>query len=253
MKPRYFLFCIATILLSTCAYDTIPTIEDCSELSITLSIDELQATPCGTAQGSFRVLPNGQLEDFTFSIDGSNFQESNAFTGLLAGNYTVTAQTSSGCIGTTTVTITDESNVTLSVSTNEAGCSSNNGQIQASASQPGYEYSLDGTNFQSSGNFTGLSAGTYTVVARNSFGCGASEEVTLSSGVSFESTVFDIINTNCNDRNCHGAESANPTKLVTLNDVQKHAARVKARTVNQTMPPGNRDLTQEQIDLISCW
>jgi len=254
MKPQYFLFYIAIFLLSTCAYDPIPEVVDCTAQNITLTIDNVQATPCGTSQGSFRVLPNGPVENFTFSIDGSNFQNSNEFSGLPAGNYTVTAQSLGGCTAIAEATITDETNITISVSINDAGCGTNNGQIQANASQAGYEYSIDSINFQAEGNFTGLGAGTYTVIARNNAGCSVSEEVTLASGISYENTVANIITTNCStEDNCHGADSPNATKLATLADIQELADRVKARVVAETMPPGDRDLTQEQIDLISCW
>jgi hypothetical protein len=72
--------------------------------------------------------------------------------------------------------------VTVSVtatSTNPIGASSN-GSITASASGgSGFTYSLNGGTFQSSGSFTGLAAGSYTIAAKNGDGCSGSGSFTL--------------------------------------------------------------------------
>jgi hypothetical protein len=254
MKILHTISFILLLLLTTCTYNTIPSIEDCSVETIELNVANVKSTPCGTDQGMVTVTLNAAIpSDFTYSIDGVNFQLSNEFSGIGAGNYTITARSSGGCIATTDATVTDETNVTLSVTTNEAGCDSGNGEIEATASQAGYRYTIDGINFQESGKFTNLNAGTYTVIAQNENGCGTSQEVTLASGISFESTVKNIIDTNCAISNCHATNSSNGIILATLTDVQKHSGQVKTQVINQTMPPGNRNISQEEINQISCW
>jgi SprB repeat len=58
--------------------------------------------------------------------------------------------------------------------------SNSNGSITASASGgSGFTYSLNGGTFQSSGSFTGLAAGTYTIAAKNGDGCSGSGSFTL--------------------------------------------------------------------------
>jgi hypothetical protein len=58
---------------------------------------------------------------------------------------------------------------------------SNNGAITVSATggSSGFTFSLNGGVFQSAGNFTGLAAGSYTVVAKNAGGCTGSASFTL--------------------------------------------------------------------------
>ncbi|MFN4314659.1 MAG: SprB repeat-containing protein [Chitinophagaceae bacterium] len=75
------------------------------------------------------------------------------------------------------------SNITVVVSgnsTNPSTSGGTNGSITASASGgTGFTYSLNGGSFQSSGNFSNLAAGTYTVTARNSEGCTGTRQFTL--------------------------------------------------------------------------
>ena len=50
-------------------------------------------------------IPAIPLVTFTYSLDGTTYQTNNVFTGIVAGNYTVYAKDSYGCIVTSTVTI----------------------------------------------------------------------------------------------------------------------------------------------------
>jgi hypothetical protein len=60
--------------------------------------------------------------------------------------------------------------------TNSSGTGNSNGSITATASGgSGFTFSINGSAFQASGNFTGLAANTYTVSARDSRGCSGSK------------------------------------------------------------------------------
>lgn len=58
---------------------------------------------------------------------------------------------------------------------------SSNGSIDATAAGggSGFTYSINGGAFQTSGNFTGLAAGAYTITAKNTSGCTGSASFTL--------------------------------------------------------------------------
>lgn len=73
------------------------------------------------------------------------------------------------------VTITVTATLTNPVS------GSSNGAIAATASggNSAFTYSINGGAFQSSGNFTGLAAGAYSIVAKNADGCSGSGSFTL--------------------------------------------------------------------------
>lgn len=75
------------------------------------------------------------------------------------------------------------SGVTISVTgtvTHTSGAGQSNGSISASATgSTGFTFSINGGAFQSSGNFTGLTAGTYTITAKNGSGCAGSGSFTV--------------------------------------------------------------------------
>jgi len=229
---------------------------DCSETAFNLEVVAQTVATCGRADGSLTVTTVfGNNPAVTYSIDGINFQQSNMFEGLAPGTYTVEAKTDQGCQAAEEVTIEENKTVTLDVEgVGTSGCNSSSGEITVAASEPGFRYRINGGALQESGTFSGLAAGTYLVEAQNADGCTVAKEVQVLTGVSYENTIKSIIQTNCaTENNCHGADSPNITKLSSLAEIQALADRVKARTSAQSMPPGDRDITQEEIDLIACW
>jgi hypothetical protein len=79
---------------------------------------------------------------------------------------------SSPCSG---VTITVDGAVT-----NPSASGASDGSITATATgSSGFTFSINGGSFQSSGNFTNLAAGTYTVSAKNGNSCSGSKSFTL--------------------------------------------------------------------------
>lgn len=152
-----------------------------------LSIMATTTAACN-CNGTISVTTNFPAQSpayYQYSLNNfSTVQTSPAFTGLCAGTYTVSARamTSAGpqCVATTTVTVANNTpalNVTNTSPTCNGGC---NGTISASASPTGtYQYKLNAGNWQSSGNYAGLCAGTYTVSTQNSSGCITTTTVTI--------------------------------------------------------------------------
>jgi cytochrome c551/c552 len=70
--------------------------------------------------------------------------------------------------------------VTVSGTITNAASGQNNGSIAASATGgSGFTYSLNNGAFQSSGTFSSLAAGNYTITAKNSNGCTGSKSFTV--------------------------------------------------------------------------
>ncbi len=73
--------------------------------------------------------------------------------------------------------------VTVTVSgtvVNPSAPGTSNGSITASASGgSGFTFNINGGAFQASGNFSGLGAGTYTIISKNGNGCSGSATFTL--------------------------------------------------------------------------
>ncbi len=129
------------------------------------------ATPtdasCNNSDGSISVTQTGGTAPYTYSIDGTNFQASNVFSGLPPGEYTVTVDDINGVQGQTAVSIHNNCNIRVTAITTSTTCGGANGQIQAMVvnGTPPFQYSIDGINFQSSDLFTLLQKGTYTLTA----------------------------------------------------------------------------------------
>ena len=163
----------------------INSINPCSGVSIVVTTTKTDASP-NQSNGTIKVSATGGT-GFTYSINGTAYQASNSFAGLAAGNYTVSAKTASGCIGTAQVTIGTNNpcaGVTVSVTTTKVdpATGQSNGSITASATGgSGFTYSLNSGAFKTSGTFTGLAAGNYTVTAKNSNGCTGVTQVALGS------------------------------------------------------------------------
>src|SRR5690606_30288521 len=66
----------------------------------------------GQATGSALVTATGGYPAYTYSLNGGAPQASNSFTGLAAGNYTVTIEDTNHCTTQTTFTIQNPANNT---------------------------------------------------------------------------------------------------------------------------------------------
>ncbi|MFK8055423.1 MAG: reprolysin-like metallopeptidase [Saprospiraceae bacterium] len=113
----------------------------------------------------------GGANPYQYSLDGSNFQPSNVFTGIGAGTYTLTIVDANGCTASTSVTVTS-SNFTASLSILEPViCNGATGALQGSATggtMP-YMYSLNNGPAQTSPNFS-VVAGVYTLTVTDATG-----------------------------------------------------------------------------------
>jgi len=147
-------------------------------------------------------------------------------------------------------------NITTQASTVDANCGSTDGEITVTASggtEP-YEFKLGTGSFQSSGTFSGLEPGNYEVEVRDENGCGTTTTVMIQSGVSFQSEIEAIINTNCAVSGCHVSGTSRPDFTV-FSNIQSRAGGIKSRTQAGTMPPASsgNSLSEEEIQKIACW
>ncbi len=126
----------------------------------------------GGNDGSVTVSGSGGTPPYQYSLDGGSYQPSGTFSSLSADIYTITFRDLNMCTGNITVTITQPwipltANIT---SRNDVLChGSGNGSVVVAGwggTLP-YVYSINGGAFQSSGEFSSLSEGTYTVTVRD--------------------------------------------------------------------------------------
>jgi hypothetical protein len=156
--------------------------DPCKGVTIGVTATKIDASP-NQSNGSITATASGGA-GYTYSI-GNAFQTNGTFSGLTAGNYTVAAKSSTGCMGTTQVTIgTNDpcAGVTVAITTTlvQPGVNLSNGSITAAATGgTGFTYSLNGGTFQASGTFSGLATGNYSITAKNSNGCTGTTQVAL--------------------------------------------------------------------------
>ena len=128
----------------------------------------------GGTDGTITVTSNGGIAPYEYSINGgTNWQSSNVFT-VAAGPYTISIRDVNGCTITRNVTVTEPAALTASSVNTSASCNGgNDGVITVTASggnAGGYQYSLDGINWQSSNVFN-VAPNTYTVYVKDNLGC----------------------------------------------------------------------------------
>lgn len=137
----------------------------------------------GGANGSFTINTTGGSPGYSYTVTpGGLTNTSGVFTGLTAQNYNVSISDAVGCVTSVTLTIIQPTPVTLTITPSNVLCNAGNtGSISSVASGgiPGYNYSINGGPFQASANFTGLTAGTYTVIVRDNNNCAAQQTAVI--------------------------------------------------------------------------
>ncbi|MDC0231477.1 SprB repeat-containing protein [Aureispira] len=175
-----------------CSDTAVVTLVDPS--SVVATITTFVPVSClGDCNGSATVSGSGGTGIvYTFQWDAAALnQTTGTATGLCAGLYAVTVSDANGCVGVTSVNITEPStaiNATAVVSSNFLGqdVSCNNafdGAATASAvgGTPGYTFLWSGSaaSGQTTDTAVGLGAGTYCVTVSDALGCPDSACVTL--------------------------------------------------------------------------
>jgi gliding motility-associated-like protein len=129
----------------------------------------------GNNTGNVRLMGNGGNPGYQYSIDGVNFQPTPFFTGLAAGNYTVTILDDSSCTATQAITITEPPVLNGSIAAlTQVDCNGNNsGQvtIHAQGGTAPYAFAINGITFSPDSTFSGLTAGNYTITIRDDSSC----------------------------------------------------------------------------------
>ena len=138
---------------------------------------------CGNT-GSIVLYGNAGIQPYSYSLDGTNYQPSNTFTGLAAGPYTAYIKDAGGCISTKPITVSAAAAIVVSPFVRNASSCSNDGAIEIyrSGGIPPYSYSLDGINYQAGNVYSNLAAGPYTAYVKDSKGCVGSQAVNVGQG-----------------------------------------------------------------------
>lgn len=138
---------------------------------------------------------------YDYAWDDPNNQTTQTATGLAPGTYTVTVTDDVGCEATESVTISEPPLLDIAlVSNSDASCGGvNNGVIEVSASggTPPYQFSANGSPYQPSETFNGLSAGTYTIEVLDAAGCTDTIVDSIANAYNITLTLDSVQNVSC--------------------------------------------------------
>ncbi len=242
-------------------------VDICTAKTITVSgtvVNEGPAT--GASNGSISATASGST-GFTYQLNNGAFQASGNFTGLTAGNYTITAKDLDACTKSQPFTVLLDpcigktQGISATTTANDKCSVSSTGSITITATGgAGFTYSLNGGAFQASNVFTGLAPNTYTIAAKDVDGCIKSGNATVVDGppgINF-SGVRTILQNNCALSGCHSGPSPTGGLNFTLDcTIVSSWDRIKARAVDANPsvmpPPPNAALSATDKQKILDW
>ena len=178
-----------------CINNSIVTITEPTGISINPVL--ITNASCGTNNGALTASSSGGFAPLTYNLDGGSFVTSGSFSNLLAGPHLLTVKDANGCTTSTLVIINSLTGPTLLMpNVNNVSCfAGNDGAITLTSfgGTGSIQYSINGgTTYQSSGIFTGVSAGSYNCVVKDNAGCTNHIYVTVSEGPSLILTASTI-------------------------------------------------------------
>lgn len=140
----------------------------------------------GGMAGSITFNASGGTGVLTYSITGAMgpYQIGTVYSGLASGLYNLAVKDANNCIVTGITTITEPTAVTFTFTKIDITCNgAGNGSIDFNTTMGGtspYTYSINGTmgTFTGTTSYTGLSANTYNLVAKDNVGCNSAVQST---------------------------------------------------------------------------
>ncbi|MEN9340518.1 MAG: hypothetical protein RIQ62_1830 [Bacteroidota bacterium] len=168
-----------------CSTSTQITLSNASAITWSINTSN-NVSPCfGNSNGSIQVNANGGTGTFTYTLQptGAN-NNTGSFSPLNIGIYTVVATDGNGCTLSTTKTIVQPAALQLNaLNITPVSCfGGSNGQIniQVTGGTGPKQYVLQpGSVTSSTGLFTGLNAGVYTLISTDANGCSLSNTATI--------------------------------------------------------------------------
>ncbi|MDN5203766.1 SprB repeat-containing protein [Fulvivirgaceae bacterium BMA10] len=242
---------LGLLLIQSCGDDTEV---DCSVSGPSISLAGTTQSTCGVDNGTIQVNGSGGAGELTYSLDGGNFQSSQAFQNVAGGDHTITVKDGNNCMVAIDVTVEEVTDIVFTGNTTNAGCGGDSGTLTISASggAGNYQYKLDDGSFQSSNAFSNVSNGNRTVTVKDANDCEQTSEVYVPSGISYNAAVKSIIETSCAVSGCHVASVSERVNFEIFANIQSNAADIKSRTQSGNMPRGG-SISEEAKEAIACW
>ena len=146
---------------------------------IVLSTVDTNISCAGGNDGSIDLTMTGGTAPYTYSW--SNLDTTEDVSSLTFGTYEVIATDANGCQDSLTVSLTEEAPLVLTPSNVDAHCGQSDGSasVGVAGGVPSYSYTWDDPGAQTTAAATGLPDAVYQVTVVDSFGCVATDSVTV--------------------------------------------------------------------------
>jgi gliding motility-associated-like protein len=163
-----------------CTSDSAVNLTQPTALAVSLTINPVLCN--GGSTGSVTITVSGGTAAYSYAIGNSAFGGSGTFTGLSMGTYALHLKDVNGCTKDTSASITEPPVLALGYTSVQPTCTGiPNGSLNITGSGgiAPYQYALNSLAFGSSGSYTGLPAGIYTLHLRDAKGCTRDSTITL--------------------------------------------------------------------------
>ena len=152
---------------------------------------------CSANDGTITITAIDGVSPYQYSINGgTTFQAGNTFSNLAANTYNIVVEDAVGCQVTASYTVNSIAGPTINSSNfTDPTCNGDcDGTVTVTGTSPagGEQYSIDGINFQASGTFNNLCAGTYTVTISDANSCTDTVSLTLTDPDSVTISASDV-------------------------------------------------------------
>ncbi|MDX2280653.1 MAG: SdrD B-like domain-containing protein, partial [Saprospiraceae bacterium] len=176
---------------------------------LALSTTQVNVLCFGASTGSIDLTVTGGVSPYTYNW-GAGQPTTQDRSGLAAGTYNVTVTDANNCTKTTSVTITQPTDIALSVSTVNSTCGNANGSIDLTVTGGVAPYTYNwGAGQPTTQDRSGLAAGTYTVTVTDANNCTKTISATVNNtgGPSLTTTQVNVL--------CNGASTGSIDLTVT--------------------------------------
>lgn len=232
---------------------------NCAESDLSLNVDVIGvASGCNISDGAITLTAQGGKEPYKFQINNHPLQATGVFANLLPGIYSAKVIDANSCetlLGNINVTATGF--VVSADVESDYLCIDGNGMVTVTVDDgqfPPYQYQMEGQTFSSNNIFTGLQKGNHVITVKDNSDCTVQLNVTIphgNSGTSWTSDIKPIMEARCAVSGCHDGKYRPDLRL--YDKAYFYRDLIRKYTQDGSMPFDGPKLSQNQIQLISCW
>ncbi len=174
-----------------------------SQIEITATIKKPSCF--GNNNGSITLSSSEGLLPYKYSIDSGAYDTTAVISNLSAGTYGVVVKDLAGCTTSKSVIITQPAALDVIIAHTDESCYGGTNayiKLDATGGTKPYEYSVNGSMYDTDSIFNGLTAGTYIVSVEDKNGCADSQSVIITQPAALDVTIAHT------DESCYGGTNA---------------------------------------------